>query len=56
MFWLLIGMAVDGLMTTAVGIVLSLTIAYPIVPHIPTNALHPVAALRTAVPHWDHRG
>jgi hypothetical protein len=56
MIWLLIGMAVDGLGTLIIGIVLSLTIANPLMPHLPTHSLHhPVASLRIAVAHWDHR-
>jgi hypothetical protein len=54
--WLLIGMAIDGLATLVVGIVLSLTIANPLMPHLPTHSVqHPVASLRMAVSHWDHR-
>jgi hypothetical protein len=56
MMWLLIGMAVDGLTTLVIGIVLSLTLANPLMPHLPTLSLHhALASLRIAVSHWDHR-
>ena len=55
MIWLLIGMAVDGLTTLAIGIVLSLTTAHPVMPQLPLQWHHPVAAARPTASHWDHR-
>ena len=56
MIWLLIGMAVDGLITLMIGVVLSLTLANPLMPHLPAHSLqHSMANLRVAVSHWDHR-
>ena len=56
MIWLLIGMAIDGITTVIVGIVLSLTIANPLMPRLPTHSLqHPIASLHMAISHRDHR-
>ena len=56
MFWLLLGMSIDGLTTLVIGIVLSVTIANPVMPHLaPSTLHHPVASLRLAA-HWDHKG
>ena len=56
MIWLLIGMAIDGLAGLVLGIALSLTVANPVTPHLPTSALHhPVAAVQLAASHWHHR-
>ena len=55
MIWLLIGMAVDGLTTLALGVALSLTTAQPVMPQLPPKLHHPVSAIRMAASHWHHR-
>ena len=56
MIWLLIGMAIDGITTVIVGIVLSLTIANPLMPRLPPHSLHhPIASLHMAISHRGHR-
>jgi hypothetical protein len=43
-------------MTVIVGIVLSLTIANPLMPRLPPHSLHHlVASLHMALSHCDHR-
>jgi hypothetical protein len=49
-------MAIDGITTVIVGIVLSLTIANPLMPRLPPHSLHhPIASLHMAISHRDHR-